>query len=102
MFATEKSRVAVLANAADLDGAEGYLAYAVVPTTSECAIYVAAIGAGAAISACAGYIANAWANLNKYGDIGHRFFEDDASLSIREAEDRSVSYLVDSRVDVLS
>jgi hypothetical protein len=100
MFATEKSRVAVLANAADLDGAEGYLAYAVVPTTSECAIYVAAASAGACVVAFAGYLANVWANQNNNANHGHKFTEADASLSAGDDRDRSVSHLIDFRTEI--
>ncbi|WP_410641102.1 hypothetical protein [Amycolatopsis sp. lyj-346] len=48
-----------------------YLTPAVAPTLCETAVLVAAVAAGAAVTACAGYVANAWA-ANVGHNRGHR------------------------------
>jgi hypothetical protein len=61
------SRVVIMANDTDFGTTGSYLAPAVAPTLCETAVLVAAVSAGAAVTACAGYVANAWAN-----NVGHR------------------------------
>lgn len=67
MSVATPSRVVTVANDTDFGATGIQLAPAVAPTLCETAILVAAVGAGAAVTACAGYVANAWAN-----NFGHR------------------------------
>ncbi|MEU4251833.1 hypothetical protein AB0F15_30885 [Amycolatopsis sp. NPDC026612] len=101
MFPATRSRVVDLANGTDFGNADGYLAAAVVPTMCETAVLVAAVGAGAAVAACAGYVANAWANNvgHHHGHHGHRdAAEAPAGL---DAAGGSLAGLIDARTDVL-
>ncbi|MFC0433333.1 hypothetical protein [Kutzneria buriramensis] len=70
------------------------------PTMSECAVLVAAVGAGAAVAACAGYIANAWANLANQHH-GHKRLIVDSALPVVSAGSRSVELLLNTKVDSL-
>ncbi|MDX3187180.1 hypothetical protein PV458_02080 [Streptomyces sp. MN03-5084-2B] len=101
MSVATPSRVVTLANDTAFGATGTYLAPAVAPTLCETAILVAAVGAGAAVTACAGYVANAWAN-----NVGHRRWhhhdqEDLQSLRGVEAAGGSLAELVDARIEGL-
>jgi hypothetical protein len=90
------ARVVALANTADLDSAENFLASAASPVMCECAVMLAAIVAGSAVSACAGYLANAWANLN-----GHGYVDDKTLSTDLNDDDNSAVNLIESRIESL-
>jgi hypothetical protein len=73
MSTAAHSRVVALANSTDLDRDEIFLTPELAPVLCECAVLVAA---GGAVTACACYSANCWANLK-----GHWFEEEHTPLS---------------------
>ena len=102
MSVATESRVVTMANDTDFDAVELRLDFAVAPTLCETAVLVAAVGAGAAIAACAGYIANAWAN-NAAGHRNghHRHLEETESLQGVAVPAGSLTDLIDARAEIL-
>jgi hypothetical protein len=95
------SRVVIMANDTDFGTTGSYLAPAVAPTLCETAVLVAAVGAGAAVTACAGYVANAWAN-NVGHRHGHHWHQGDVeSLRADSVAGGSLTELIDARAEVL-
>ncbi|SEC51257.1 hypothetical protein SAMN04489727_4025 [Amycolatopsis tolypomycina] len=97
MSVATPSRVVTVADATEFDASANYLTPAVAPTLCETAVLVAAVGAGAAVAACAGYVANAWAN-NFGHHRGHHGHHGDADAPRGlEVAGGSVADLIDAR-----
>ena len=101
MSVAAPSRVVSIANDTDFGATGIYLTPVVAPTLCETAVLVAAVGAGAAIAACAGYIANGWAN-----NTGHRRgrYQDREDLELfrgAAVAGGSLAELVDARTERL-
>lgn len=101
MSVATPSRVVSVANDTDFGATGIHLASAVAPTLCETAILVAAVGAGAAVTACAGYVANAWANNYGHRRGHYREQEDLEPLRGAAVAGGSLAELVDARTEAL-
>ncbi|WP_086841685.1 hypothetical protein [Amycolatopsis kentuckyensis] len=101
MSVATPSRVVSVANDTDFGATGIHLASAVAPTLCETAVLVAAVGAGAAVTACAGYVANAWANNVGHRRGHYRGQEEPVSLRAAAVAGGSVAELVDARAEAL-
>ena len=101
MSVATPSRVVSMADDSDFGATGSYLAPAVAPTLCETAVLVAAVGAGAAVAACAGYVANAWAN--NFGHHRGRYQDQEDLQPVRGAvvAGGSLAELVDARTEAL-
>src|SRR3954469_1088781 len=94
MLSTARTSVSNWANTADLDTVEGNILNIAAPTLCGTAVVISAIAAGAAVAACAGYLANAWA-------AGHGHFDEsqerDAALLSSGDSNNSAIYLLEAR-----
>lgn len=98
MSVATPSRVVTMANDTDFDNTAGYLTGLVVaPTLCETAVLIAAVAAGAAMAASAGYVANAWAN--NHGHYGNQ--EDVELLRDAAVPVGSLTDLIDARAEIL-
>lgn len=101
MSVATPSRVVTMANGTDFGATSIYLTPAVAPTLCETAILVAAVGAGAAVTACAGYVANAWANNFGHRRGHHQDREDLEALRGTAVAGASLTELVEARTEGL-
>ncbi|WP_410616928.1 hypothetical protein [Amycolatopsis sp. lyj-109] len=97
MSAVTPSRVVTIADATDFGASGTYLTPAVAPTLCETAVLVAAVSAGAAVTACAGYVANAWANNVGHRHGHHRYQEDAEAVRGAGVTGGSLAELLDAR-----
>src|SRR3954451_25239204 len=98
MSVATPSKVVTMADDTDFDDTAGYLTDLVVaPALCECAVVIAAVAAGAAVAACAGYLANAWAaNRGHFGDQEHVEL-----LGYTGVGSGSLADLIDARTEIL-
>ena len=101
MSVATPSRVVTIANDTDFGATGVYLTSAVAPTLCETAILVAAVGAGAAVTACAGYVANAWAHNIGHRRGHHHYQEDLRALRGTAVAGGSLAELVEARTEGL-
>ena|SRR5215203_3361400 len=95
MLVTTRTSVSDWANTAEIESNEGNALNFAPPTLCGTAVVISAIAAGAAVAACAGYLANAWA-------AGHGHFDEDQERDaalLGSGNSDSAIHLLEARVN---